>query len=337
MFGAELSEFLLFARQFGLVLVGAASLWGFVFTRWTRHRSFEKDCLVYDWIGMKLLLPFFIGVGITILTWILLTGFNVAGAHEGIILVLSHNVITQQAESAGPFLLIWLGVLFFSLLWKKVSHASFSKNMEWFYATHFLFALFFMFFFAWTGEWNKEQLFYLGHSIHSIFTLGTVLILDFLFITSQFSTILKQHVYPLFPTLSKVILVGLGIDFISVALVFNEAVQLTPKFFFMQTLIAILIINGILLAGPLSRRMMNSQKEGGKRISLSWEKIGGIAGIISVVSWSTVTFVDFFANLTLTYTQLMGLYLALILILYLGHILMERFAKQVPVFLEHNR
>ncbi|MDA1337329.1 MAG: hypothetical protein O3C23_00975 [bacterium] len=337
MFGIELSELFLFARQLGLVLIGAASLWGFVLTRWTRHRSFEKDCLVYDWIGAKLLLPFFMGVAATLLSWVLLTSFNLAKAHEGIILASSQNLATQQGEAAGPFLFIWLLVLFFGLLLKKMRPASFSQNMEWFYGVHFLFALFFMSFFAWTGEWNKEQLFYLGHSIHSIFTLGTVLILDFLFITSKFSAILKQHVYPLFPTLSKVILVGLGIDFISVALVFNEAIQLTPKFFFMQTIIGILIINGVLLAGPLSRRMLHSQKEGGKRISLSWEKIGGIAGIISVASWSTVTLVDFFANLTLTYIQLLVFYLVLVLVLYLGHTLMERFQEKVPAFLEHNR
>ena len=337
MFGAELSEFLLFGRQLGLVLVGATSLWGFVFTRWTRHQRSEKDCLVYDWIGMKLLLPFFIGVALTLLSWILFTSFNFVQAHEGIVLASSQSFVIEQTEAAGPFLFAWLGVLFFGLLWKKIAHVSFSKNMEWFYATHFLFALFFMSFFVWTGEWNKEQLFHLGHSIHSIFTLGTVLILDFLFITSRFSTILKQHVYPLFPTLSKVILVGLGIEFLLVALVFNEALQLTPKFFFMQTIIGILIINGVLLAGPLARRMIDSQKEGGKRTSLSWEKIGGIAGIISVASWSIITLVDFFTNLTLTYVQLLGFYFALILILYLGHILMERLHRQIPAFLEHNR
>ena len=167
----------------------------------------------------------------------------------------------------------------------------------------------------------------MGHSFHSIFTLGTVLILDFLFLLSRPSDLLRQHIFPLFPTISKVIWVGLAIDFLSVSLVFQEALRLTPKFFFMQTVIAILILNGIWLGGPIARKLMHSMTEGGEAMTRRWMNIASIAGGLSVSSWGTITFMDSFENLPFAYWQYALGYLALIAILFLGHVVMERFTK----------
>lgn len=329
MFGAEFSEFLLFLRQFGLALVGASSLWGFVFTRWTRHRPVEKDCLVYDWIGMKLLLPLFGGALIVLLSWFFFTSLIPAYAHEGIALTPGQELIRGRSEAATPYLIAWGAILLVGMAWKIARPGFFSKHMEWFYGANLISAFFFMIFFVYQGEVSKEQVFYIGHSIHSIFTLGTVLMLDFLFLISQTSSILKQHIYPLFSVLSKVILIGLGIDFLSVALIFQEAIQLTPKFFFMQTVVGILVINGMLLAGPISRRMMHSIRQNGKQMPHSWERIADISGAISISSWGTITFVDFFHNLTLRYIEFVALYFILVCSLFVLHAFWQRFRGQV--------
>ena len=120
---------------------------------------------------------------------------------------------------------------------------------------------------------------------------------------------------------------GLGIDFLSVALVFPEALQLTPKFFFMQTVIGILIVNGILLAGPVARQLQTSLREAGV-FTKRWKLTGDVAGVISLSSWSAITFVDFFHNLTLEYYQFLGLYAALIVALFCAHALWETFHRR---------
>ena len=334
MFGAEFSELLLFGRQLGLALAGAVSLWGFVFTKWSKHRAKEAaSCVIYEWLGARLLFPLAAGFFIVLLSWFLLSFFVPAYAHEGIGIVATEEQRSFAIEVASPFIFLWMlafvGGFALRRLWPKL----FQKHMEWFYALQLGFVVLLMVLFSWHGTLDKAQVFFWGHTLHSILTVGTVLVLDFLFLTSKSSAILKQHVYPLFPTVSKVIWVGLGIDFLSVAFIFQEAINLMPKFFFMQTVVGILIVNGVLLAGPITRKMMTSVKEGGKQLAKKWERVGDVAGVISISSWSTITFVDFFANLSLTYLQFFSAYLSLIVLLFLGHLLWEYLEKEPPAIL----
>lgn len=334
MFNAEFSEFLLFGRQLGLALAGAVCVWGFVFTKWSKHRAKEtSSCIIYEWLGARLLFPLAAGFFIALLSWFLLSFFLPAYAHEGIGIVATENQRSLEGEAANPFVFLWIlafaGGYALRGLWPK----HFQKHMEWFYALQLGFVVLLMMMFSWHGAFDKAQVFFWGHTVHSILTLGTVLVLDFLFLTSKSSALLKQHIYPLFSTISKVIWVGLGIDFLSVALIFQGAVNLTPQFFFMQTVVGILIVNGVLLAGPIARKMMTSVKEGGKQLTKKWERIGDVAGVISISSWGTITFVDFFAKLNLTYLQFFSAYLSLIVLLFLGHLLWEYFEKEPPAIL----
>jgi hypothetical protein len=334
MFGAEFSELLLFTRQLGLALTGAAALWGFVFVMRSKHQSQKTSCVIYEWIGAKLLLPLTLGVFLALISWFLLLSFLPAFAHEGIVLIAQEETVAQGNEAAAPAMLFLAAALALAFLAKRLWPKVFQERLEWFFALHFALALLLMALFSWQGEWSKQQLFFWGHSIHSITTVGTVLVLDFLFLISKSSSLLKQHIYPLFPTMSKAIWVGLGVDFLSVALVFQQAIQITPKFFFMQTVVAVLIINGVLLAGPITRKMLASVKKGAHRLTKKWERIGGGAGVISIASWGTITLVDFFEHLTLNYFQLLLSYLSLIVILFLGHLLLENLAKKPPALLD---
>lgn len=331
MFGIESTEILSFGRQLGLALAGAAALWGFVFTKWSKHRPSSQECLVYEWLGTKILLPFVGGSVLFLASWLLLSLGTQVFAHEGIALEQNQEQGLLAGQAAAPVLFLWLLSLLFSAILRQFKPAYFSRNMEWFYLLQLGFMSTLMMAFSWHGEISRAQFFFWGHALHSIMTLGTVLVLDFLFLISKSSAILKQHIYPLFPPISKVIWVGLGIDFLSVALVFEDAIALTPKFFFMQTIVAILIINGALLAGPIAKAMLASIKQGGTRLAKKWERIGDIAGVVSIASWGTITLVDSFGRLTLTYLQLFGAYLVLLLLLFLSHLLFEYLRKEPPV------
>jgi len=333
MFGIEFSEIVLFGRVLGGALAGAAALWGLVFSALKhKHRQGNKDrCIVYEWISERLLLPFFVGVLISIVAWLASVLVVPVGAHEGVALVSS---LAQQANALAfysPLFFIWIGVAVIGLFTLGIKPTIFHRHISKFYALNFALAFLLLALSTWTGGFNREQWFFILHSTHSIFTLGTVLILDYLFLVSKSSDILKQHIYPLFPIISKVIWVGLGVDFLGVLLVYSQALETVPKFFFAQTLIGILIINGVLLAGPITRRLIASIKEGGK-LKQRWQLIGDVAGTISITSWFAVTLIDAFKNLTIGYGTLMLLYISLIVLLFVGRLIWGHLQKEtLPV------
>lgn len=315
MAGFELIEFASFGKQIGIVVAGAASLWGFVFWRSSRE------------VSAKLLLPVFVGAGISFVFWFWLINILPAYAHEGITLRPTLEGTYRALTLFTPLSVAWFACSLAGLMWWRSHSTSFLRFLPWFFALEFAFALILVSFPSWHFEWGREQLFVIGHSVHSIFTLGTVITLDYLFLVSERSRLLKQYIYPKFSIISKVIWLGLGIDFLSVALVFHDALQLTPKFFFMQTVIGILIVNGVLLAGPVARKLQAFAAEG-KALMGKWKLTGNVAGAISISSWSTITFVDFFHNLTLKYYEFLILYVALIATLFCAHSLWETFHRR---------
>jgi hypothetical protein len=332
MFGGSLEELLFFGRQLGFSLVGASALWGFVF--WGLHHKDRKspECIIFDWIAEKLLVLLSFGIVVGFASFVLLQLLSPAYAHEGIVLTLESDLWRAALQFMWPFYLAILAVFAVGAVLWKTKRALFLEKLGIFYGIQFALAFSILSLPVWTGELNLAQVFFAGHSVHSIFTLGTVIVLDFLIIVSQNSQLLRQHVFPLFPTLSKVIWVGLAVDFISVILVFEDAIALTPKFFFMQTVIGILIINGVFLVGPITRKMLASVTEEGAVLSSKWMLLASISGVISICSWSFNTFIDFFHALTFTYWHFALLYVGLLGIAFLGHLVMERFTKPVPDF-----
>ena len=327
MFGITFLELVLFAQQFGLALAGAASLWGFIFVLKGLRNQHGGTCVTFDWLARRLLYLLYAGAGIAILSWLVLLMTLPAHAHEGIVIVPELAERAAALKFTSPVYVAWL-LLFLPLgLLSRVTPAQFHRRLSLFYAAHFALILFLISVPAWAGDISSRQLFFIGHGFHSIFTLGTVLVLDFLFLISKSSLHLKRHIYPLFPTISKVILVGLGIDFLSVALIFSEAIALTPKFFFMQTVVGILLINGAILAGPLTRRLMNAAESSEGRLAKRWEFLGDVAGTISITSWFTITFVDFFAELSLNYRGLLLVYCSVLFAAIIIHLVWTRTHK----------
>jgi len=333
-FGIELSEVFLLAKQLGFALAGAAALWGFVFS----VRDFkcgERDCLIYDWLSSKLYFLLFLGGLFGVIFHQVVQSVLPALAHEGVVLYPRISDFHRALQITEPVVWLVAILLLLSLIINRLKNKLFYKFLSPFYLVSFILFFFLTAFPAWIGEFSRLQFFFNGHGFHSIFTLGTVLVLDYLFIISRNSFHLKQHIYPMFSTISKVIWAGLAVDFLSALLIIENFV-VNPKFLFAQTVIGIIIINGVFLSGPVARRLFASARNGESRMEGGWQILANLAGVISVSSWLSITVVDFFENLTLSYGALFGLYVSLIVIIFIGHQFLEAMeAKDKPPVFIH--
>jgi len=327
MFDIQAVEILLFFKQLGLAVVGASAFWGLILLRGAKRATGAEQKEVCLHLSQKILVPLGVSTIIAIIAWVAIFFVSPADsiAHEGIVLDQSGY---ENAQGYG-----FVSILF-SLLavvsavgfgWYKKNRDKFSARAKKFYTVELTLAAMLLSVPVWTGSLGGEQIFFLGHSLHSIFTIGTVLVLDFIFFSSESSPKIKRQLYPLLPTVSKVIWIGLGVEFSSVLFILDEALMLTPKFFFMQTVIVILIINGAFLAGPINSKLIDSVSgEKNKELSGRWAKAAGVAGVISISSWGTITFLDFIKTVTAEYWELAVVYVCLILFVYITYQVVER-------------
>lgn len=333
MFGIDLVEILNFFKQAGLAVAGAASFWGLIlFIRSKKRQGEERESLFQ--VSLKMFIPLAIGIVTAVAAWGALSFQpQIVSAHAGIVI---HPTIEAAAKgfTISSYLFIWLIVLsLITFYFYKYKKEILFKNLNWFYGILFISILVLISLPVWTGQWGNDQAFFIGHNFHSIFTLGTVLLLDFIFFTIKDSEKLQRVIYPFLPNLSKVIWVGLGFDFLSAWAIFDRANFSEARFFFAQTLIAVLIINGALLSGPINKKLISLVKQGGvKALSKRWNVVAGLCGIVSAVSWIAITFVDFIRGLTLEYPTLMIIYLAAIALIFAGYYVIEvkKMEEQTP-------
>lgn len=336
MFGFTLTEFLLFGKQLGIALAGAAALWGFVFSLKDFHCGKDTKCVIYDWIAVRILPLFMIGFSIGLVSYLGLLATVPVSAHEGIAYTPTVPEIAASFPILTPLFIALTALALLALTLPNKGGDKYANWITYFYATVFLVCFAISSFPAWRGAFDGMQLFYAGHGFHSIFTVGSVVVLDYLFLLSKRAKILKEHIFALFPTISAVVWFGLAFDFLSVMFII-EGFEPTTKMLFMQTVIAILIINGTLLSGPLARRMMASVKPDGKDLHGGWKVAANMAGTISITSWMTITFVDYFEGLTFSYLEFFGGYLLVIALIFAGHTFMEWMEERTepPAFV-HN-
>ncbi len=327
MYGIELTELLLFGKQLGVALAGAAAMWGFVLSLKDFHCGKDMKCVIYDWIAVRLLPLFVGGVVIGTLSYIGLLSTVTAAAHEGISYVPTASEVVASFSILTPLFTLLLGVTVVMLFAPNKSGDMFANWITYFYGVAFVLCFLITSFPGWREVFDGMQLFYIGHGFHSIFTLGSVIVLDYLFLISQRANILKEHIFAVFPTISAVVWVGLAFDFLSVLFII-EGFDPTTKMLFMQTVIGILIINGAMLSGPLARKMLASVKPGGEELSGNWELAANMAGVISICSWMTITFVDFFEGLAFSYLEFIGMYVLLLAVVFSGHMVVEWLQKR---------
>lgn len=322
MLGLTFPELIRFFIQFGVAVGGAASLWGAVFS-WKGRRSADP---VFKKFSELLIWLFLAGFLIFLFNWIL--GFVFvfapeAAAHEGIIIYPTIDYV-RQGFSANLLPVIFL--TFFGLL---NAHLFFFYREKWENYSAFLWAAQFLLFSTiaslgiFTGSLDKYQLFFSFHNWHSILTLGSVVVVDYLFLVTFKLHTHKKSLYSFFPIISLFIWIGLGVDFLSNSLIFQEGFHISDQFLFIQTVIAIIIMNGALLSGRINDILINfNWLEKRELVNPALKRVISVSGSVSIVSWLTITFVDFF-RFSLVYWQFLALYAFFILTAYIVHDVIE--------------
>ncbi len=322
MLGVTFPELVRFFIQFGLAVGGGASLWGAVFS-WESRKSADP---IFGKFSELLVWLFLAGFLIFLFNWLL--GFIFvfapeAAAHEGIIIYPTVDYIRQgfSINLLPVSILIFLGAL--------NAHLYFFYRKKWADCAVFLWGGQFLIFSAiaalgvFTGSLNEQQLFFSFHSWHSILTLGSVMVVDYLFLATFKMHTHKKSLYSFFPIISLFIWIGLGVDFLSNLLIFEEGFRISDQFLFIQTVIAIIIVNGAVLSGRINDILINfNWLEDKELVNPALKKIISVSGSVSIISWLTITFVDFF-EFPLAYWQFFSLYAFFILTAYLVHDIIE--------------
>lgn len=315
MYGIELPEFIRFVSQLSIAVAAASSLWGFVLAR-KGHRDMAR-----------LLMPLFlISFAAFLVTWWVIGTVLYAGeaaAHEGIALRLEPDDQTEYIQKGFRANTLFAGLLAIVALGSFAAYARkallFERLASLYFLVQFVLASLIILFTFWTGAFGKTQVFFWLHNWHSVLTVGTVIVVDYLYVVTLRQDAFKRVLYPLFPLMSAAILIGLGIDFFANLLVFEGAFSISEQFLFSQTLVSILIINGALMATRINDTLARLiQKDRVATLPRFTGRLVALSGSISIAAWLSITFVDFF-ELTLGYAVLLTLYAGAVGAAYIAH------------------
>ena len=320
------AEIILFIKQASLALTGAAALWGLYFIYKANKSTGEKKH-VFKEIAHKMTEPLSISLFVFAISWFLIdfrTSYSVL-AHEGITLDATTEQLIAAVHVTEPFVMALFAVFIIGLFYRQTHKHTYDNKLHYFYGAVLTLATIIISLPAWTGALDADKMFFIWHNMHSILTLGTVLVLDFVMLVAKYSKKYQTHLFPVLPAFSKVIWLGLALDFLSVAFVFERAIQIDAQFMFMQTVVAIIIINGIILSGPITQKLIESVKNK-KEMPKTWNNIATISGCISIASWTTITFTDFLKGIdTVSYGSLILTYIGFIFITYIVYETLEHY------------
>lgn len=322
--GIEVLDIVRFFMQVSAGAAGATSLWGFVF--WVKSRN-ESGDRSQSFIALSRLVfvIFIAAIAVFLTAWFYSFFAFVPGAaaHEGIVIKPQVTELIRGFELNLPLVsILTLTALFGVFLWRK--RDLFKKYGGIIFLLQFLLVSLILLFGVTVQEFGRDQVFSWLHSWHSILTLGTVITVDVLYMAVSKRDELKRVLYPFFPVMSAAIWIGLGIDFASVFLIVKEAVHVTQQFLFNQTVIAILIINGALLSGKINDLLIGLiRPDRVESISPKTNLVLGISGSLSIVSWLTITFLDF-VKLPFSYFQFLSIYILIVFLAFLSHLILEK-------------
>ena len=342
MLGIELTSLFRFFIQLNLVLAGAASLWAFVFARKAKKEIDNEKRTSWHRLIHGSAFLFFPSLVAFVASWwmgYLFIFSPQAAAHEGVAhsAVFPHAFTVQGFEANLIFVAI-VTILTLPAFWMflKDKEQRFEKKSSLIFGTFFILLSIILSLSTWAKEFTGEQLAYTLHNWHSIITLGTVIMVDFLYLYTVKKDKLKHVLYRFYPKMSAAIWFGLGLDFISSFLLLSESgFPSTEQFVFNQTVVAILVINGALLSVRTNDKMISLLNPDGTVLELGekWDNTIRISGSVSFASWVTITFIDFF-SIELSYWPLLAGYLTFIAVLYATKPLAENTVSKVFAKLE---
>lgn len=304
-------------------VMGATSLWGLVFWMKSRNESGDRS---ESFIALSRLafVIFLVAIAIFLTAWFYSFFAFIPGAeaHEGIVLKpQNENLVRGFALNLPLVSILTLVTLVGIFLWRKKE--LFKKYGGMIFLPQFLLVSLILVLGSTTQEFGRNQIFSWLHSWHSILTLGTVATVDALYIITLRNDALKRVLYPFFPVMSAAIWIGLGIDFASVFLIVKDALHVTAQFLFNQTVIGIIVINGAFLSGKINDFLIDLiRPDRVESLSPKMNLFFGISGSLSIVSWTTITLLDFIKP-PFSYLQFLSIYVSFIALAFLSHLALE--------------
>ncbi len=303
-------------------MTGAASLW-LMFLYYRKNKAREiSEVQNLEKLSDLLVILFSAGLIIFTVSWAILKYFfyaAVSSGHEGIIVKAAADYIRDGLNATSWFVVLLMivgGILIYTFKYRK---SLFYQYRIFLFSASFLLVSLIDVFILYVGSLDKLQFFYFLHHWHSIFTVGTVITVDYLYFKTSKDINLKRTAYNIFPFLSAIIWTGLGLDFLSNVLIFKQAFLVNSQFIFIQTVIAIIILNGALLADKINKRLIDSVRTDNPRPITPEEDIFlSLSGSVSIISWLTIAFVDLFV-FDLKYWQFIIYYLLVIIIAFIFH------------------
>ncbi len=321
----NLPDFIRLLIQLCLAVAGASAFWGYVLTQKAKRNPDHQG--EYKSIVEIVAKIFAFSSALFLLFWGFASFFifqAISFAHEGIKLDPTNEYI-RAGFSVNLFFVAILSIIFLFFINYFIFHKTkFHKLAPKFFFVQFLLIAIIISIQVWKGFFDKEQFFFILHNFHSIFTLASVVLIDILYMVTFKRNALKPIIYNFFPWISVGIWIGLGLDFASVFLILPEAFILSPQFFFSQTIVAIIILNGTLLSNRVNNYLLDSLKPVEVRqFKVSFKKIFHWSGSISIVSWLTIYFVDFF-EFNVSFLVLFSAYLTFIFLARVVHEIINR-------------
>jgi len=292
----NLPDFIRLIIQLCLAVAGASAFWGFVLTQRAKRDLVHKN--EYEKIVEIMAKIFAFSSVLFLLFWFLASNFifqAISFAHEGIKIDPTNEYIRAGFLANAIFVVVFSIFVLLGIKYLIFNKAKFHKLASRFFFIQFLLIAIIISIQVLKPSFNKEQLFFILHNFHSIFTLGSVILIDILYLSTFRNNSLKLVVYSFFPWISAGIWIGLGLDFASVFLILPGALVLSPQFFLSQTVVSIIILNGTLLSNRVNDYLLDSLKPVEvRKFQTSFKQIFHWSGSISIVSWLTISSVDFF-------------------------------------------
>ena len=320
MYATEITALILLTQQLGLAFIGAGSLWGLFFFFNSRSKTLsEAEASACGLISGKLFFAFILGCIFAFPAWFIksATSFSfiqqsrvraflaMSSGSQGIL-----NIITTLWFFL--FILMLAGIFFYNR-----HREYFLKNINVFYVIAFITSLILISFPTGIEKYDIDRLFFIYHGFPLIFTIGTVTVTDFVFFFTRSSLRLKRAIYPFLQTLHKMVWIGLGITFLWQWTALDPS-SITTQFYFAQTIIGLMIVNGMLFTGPLMQKLEDGVSEKHvKPLDDKWIVISEISGVITFSCWTSVSYLAYFNDLQFSYLFLMVFFIVKTAFVYL--------------------
>ncbi len=312
-------------QQIGLALAGAAALWGIFFYLNAGNAKEEGKKKACTMIAEKLFIPLSFGFVIALLGAFL--KFYAIAYYSFFLRFGADKEFLSTPSAYGNYLvlfwialtLVWLATFILSRKRKEEQ----TKRLNLFYVLTFIVVFILISFPTGIQGFDLDRLFFIKHGFPLIFTIGTVIVIDFIFFFTRASLRAKRQIYPFLTTLNKIIWLGLGIHLFVDWGSFRD-ITLNSQFMVTQAIAAIIIINGALFTGPLMEKLIDGVSERQvKPLDQKWVHISNISSVIAFSSWTSLIYISFFRDFNLSFSTLFLTYAIKTLAVYGIYLLLE--------------